>query len=383
MKKPRVAIVRGKFLNQFDMQSLVPLMRRYDLTAVGSLAPMHRSFPFPVVHLPSPMDLPEFPYRLPILNRLFTDAHYLVGLEKSLRGFDLVHTAETYYHYTHQALEAKRSGTVKKVIATVWETIPYNNEGIRGRSQFKARAIRDLDHIIAVTAKAKYALISEGADARKISVIGAHIDTKIFSPKTGWLSAIQRNPKKSLTILFCGRLVPEKGIGEIIAAMHSLAHTDKLSGYRLHWRFVGDGPLKKYVEAHARLNLKNWHSTIESAKYPGMPEIYRQADIVIAPSMPVRYWEEQYGMTLLEAQASGVPIITTSTGGIPENVGDAAVLIPPGDASALASAIQTLVVRPDLRRKLGAAARARAVRVHDIHIGARQLAAVYERVLSR
>jgi len=382
MKKPRIAIVRGKFLNQFDMQSFAPLMRRYDLTAIGSMAPMHRTFPFPVVRLPSPMDLPDFPYRLPLLNRVFTDAQYLVGLEKCLRGYDLVHTAETYYHYTRQSLEAKRLGMVKKVIATVWETIPHNNEGIRGRSQFKDRAIRDLDHIIAVTTRAKQALISEGADARKISVIGAHVDTKIFFPHKGWLDAIHASPKKPLTILFCGRFVPEKGVEEILSAMHRLAHTGKLSEYRLHWRFVGGGPLKKRLEAGSRLNLKNWHSTIESAKYPGMPEIYRQADLVIAPSKPTRYWEEQYGMTLLEAQASGLPIVTTRSGGIPENVGDSALLVPPGDASALASAIQSLVTRAGLRRKLAAAARTRAVHVHDIKIGARQLAAVYERVLS-
>lgn len=381
MKKPRVAIVRGKFLNQYDMQSFAPLVRRYDLAAVGSLTPIHSVFPFPVVHLPSPMDLPDFPYRMPILNRLLTDAQYLVGLEKHLRGFDLVHTAETYYHYTHQALGAKHKGLVKKVIATVWETIPHNNEGISGRYEFKTRAIRELDHIIAVTSKAKQALIIEGADARKISVIGAHIDTKKFAPKVGWLDAIQNNPKKPLTILFCGRFVHEKGVPEILAAMHRLAQDDRLSRYRIHWHFVGSGPLKKDIEAGVRLNLKNWHSTIESAKYPDMPKIYGRADIVIAPSKPTRYWEEQYGMTLLEAQASGLPIITTRSGGIPENVGKAAMIIPPGDVRALTQAIQDLVTHASLRHTLAAAARVRAVEIHDVKIGTRQLMRVYEQVL--
>src|SRR5581483_1784343 len=109
------------------------------------------AFAFPVVKLPSPMDLPDFPYKMPILNRIFTDAHYLLGLEENLKGYDLVHTAETYFHYTQQAIEAKQKGQVKKVIATVLENIPFNNEGIWGRKEFKSNARENLDHMIALT----------------------------------------------------------------------------------------------------------------------------------------------------------------------------------------------------------------------------------------
>ncbi len=118
-----------------------------------------------------------------MLNRLFTDAHYLFGLENLLKGFDLVHSAETYFHYTQQCLNAKKRGYVKKVIATVYENIPFNNEGIWGRRAFKARARRELDHIVAISQKAKEALILEGADPKKILVIGHYIDTKRFFPK--------------------------------------------------------------------------------------------------------------------------------------------------------------------------------------------------------
>jgi hypothetical protein len=126
--KPRIAIVRGKFLNAYEMQFYNPLAKTYELTGFGSLTSYHDSFSFPVKKLMSPMDIPDFPYRLPILNRLFSDAHYLYGLEHDLRGFDLVHTAETYFHYTQQCLNAKKMGYVKKVIATVLENIPFNND---------------------------------------------------------------------------------------------------------------------------------------------------------------------------------------------------------------------------------------------------------------
>ena len=139
MKKSAVAIVRGKFLNRYELQSFEPLTKHFRLTAFGSLAPLHERFMFPVVKLPSPMDLPDFPYKMPVLNRLWTDAHYLYGLEGKLRGYDIVHTAETYFRYTQQCLEAKKRGWVRRVVATVWETIANNNEGIRGRKEYKER----------------------------------------------------------------------------------------------------------------------------------------------------------------------------------------------------------------------------------------------------
>lgn len=382
MKERSVAIVRGKFLNRFDMQSFEPLAHDFNLTAFGSLTSLHAGFSFPTLRLMSPMDLPDVPYKMPVLNRLLVDAHYLVGLEHKLMGFDLVHTAETYFHYTRQCLEAKRRGLVKKVISTVWETIPHNNEGIYGRKAFKARALRELDHLIAVTLRAKEALVAEGADPGKISVIGAHVDTKVFRPAVHIHKKSTSEGLQPLTILFCGRLVPEKGVTEILRAMEMLAGNKKLSKYQLHWRFVGNGSLRKDVEAAARLNLKNWHSTIETAKYTNMPEIYQHADIFVAPSKPSVYWEEQYGMALLEAQASGLPIVTTSSGGIPENVGNTAVIVPPGDAASLSHAIFSLAINPGKRRIMGNTARARALRVHDISVGAKKLSSLYERVIS-
>src|SRR5690348_16401037 len=138
MKK--IALVRGKFLNAYEMQIFEPLAKKYDITAFGSLYPFHNNFIFPTVKLPSPTDIPEFPKKMSVLNRLFTDAHYLYGLEEKLKEFDIVHSAETYFHYTQQALDAKKKGYVKKVIATVLENIPFNNEGILGRKEFKERA---------------------------------------------------------------------------------------------------------------------------------------------------------------------------------------------------------------------------------------------------
>ncbi len=377
----RVALVRGAFLNQYEMQSFAPLAKRYKLTAFGSLHPLHTRFPFPVVNLPSPMDVPKFPFRMSILNRLFIDAHYLVGLENRLRGFDLVHTAETYYHYTQQALAAKRKGYVKKVIATVLENIPNNNEGIWGRKVFKARARQELDHVIALSHLTKDALVKEGMDPRKITVIGFGIDTKRFTPTQ------RQTGKRPLTILFCGRLEESKGVFDLLEATFMLMGNPSMRKNIGQLILVGEGTQKEMLKK--KVNALGLGSIVRfaHASYDKMPQIYAQADVFVAPSKDEKnklgkiIWREQYGMVLLEAQAAGIPIVTTQSGPIPENVGDAALLVPPSNPRALADAIRLFLQNEGKRREYGSKSRKRAETVHDVRLVSARIAKVYERVM--
>lgn len=372
----KVAIVRGKFLNKYEMQFFEPLAGRFDMTAFGSLTSFHDQFTFPTVKLLSPMDIPDFPYKMAILNRMFVDAHYLVGLEDNLKGFDLVHTAETYFYYTQQCLDAKKKGYVKKVIATVLENIPFNNEGIRGRKAFKARARNELDHIIALTKKTKAALILEGADPAKITVISHFIDTKTFFPvKKSHLS------DKKLTVLFVGRLEWYKGVFDIVDAVNKLIHDPALTGYLLTVKFVGEGSQKtRLINVIHTFGIER-HFEFAHAAYAEMNSIYNEADIFIAPSKPTPTYEEQYCTALLEAQACGLPIVTTRSGGIPENIGEAGLVVEPGDVAAIASALRSYILNPKKRLVYGKKAHTRAIAVHDAKIGAEKLADLYESIM--
>lgn len=354
MNKSKLAIIRGKFLNAYEMQVFEPLVDRYDITAFGSLTCSHDRFAFPVVKLPSPMDFPDFPYKMSILNRLFIDAHYLLGLERRLQGFDIIHTAETYFHYTQQCLNARGNA---KVVATVLENIPFNNERIRGRKGFKARARRELDHIVALTQKTRAALLAEGADPEKITVIPHFIDTKRFSP-----APFRRRVR---TVLFCGRFEEYKGVLDVAAVARNIPD--------IQFMMVGTGTLRKRLLREPVL--------LRSLPYEYMPNVYHEADIFVAPSRPTPTWEEQYCTVLLEAQAAGLPIVTTNTGGIPENVGDAAMVVSPGDVPAIAHAIKAFIIDPTLRLRYAQKARRRAVTVHDIKIGANKLDLLYQRLL--
>lgn len=362
----KVGIVRGGFLNPFEMQSFVPLVKRHEVVAFASLRPLGEKVGLPVVKLPSPVDLPNFPFKMPLLNRLLIDAHYLWGLEKKLKGFDIAHTAETYFHYTHQALKAKRRGWVKKVISTVWEVIPHNNEGIFGRRYFKKQAIKEVDRFLAVTQLAKQALVREGCNPEKITVIPVGIDLKRFHPPRQ-----KRKPSQRFTLLFVGRLVAEKGVKELVAAFKKL----KLNFPQLRLKVVGQGPLKRWLSQQG-VEAYNF-------SYQQMPGVYRQADIFVLPSKPTPTWQEQFGMVLLEAMASGLPIVTTRCGAIPEVVGESAIVVPPGNKTALYQALTQLLQRPEKRKQLAASALLRAKKLYDRERVCKRIEKLYQQVLAQ
>lgn len=374
--KPKIAIVRGKFLNQYDMQSYEILTEKYDLTAFGSLTAFHSRFSFPTVKLLSPLDLPEFPYKMQVLNRLFKDSQYLFGLETALQGYDIAHSSETYFHFTKQCIEAKEKGYIKKVVITVWENIPFNNEGIWGRKEMKHYAISRADHFIAVSERAKKSLLLEGAEEKRISVVNPGIDTTVFTPRLHIL-----NKSKDIHILFVGRLVENKGVYELLYALHSLKNDKKLSSYNILLTIVGTGSEKERIKMTGKkLGILDIIRFIK-ASYSDIPDIYRAADIFVAPSKENTYWQEQWGMALMEAQASGLPIVTTQSGSIPENVGDAALLVQPGDVISLSNAMKQFIMDQKLRSEYAKRARKRAITKHDIHIVAQKIGKVYEKVL--
>lgn len=323
------------------------------------------------------MDLPEFPYKMPILNRLFVDAHYLVGLQWFLRGFDIAHSAETYYSYTQQCLHAKKLGLVKKVVVTVLENIPFNNEGILGRKGFKKRTRTEADHLIALTKKTKAALVREGADSRKITVIGHGIDTNVFQPRADHWKFLADQKKKELVVLFSGRLEAYKGVFDILDAAKIMSQKNMLS-QPIRFLFVGEGSAHKDMVCQEHEYGLDHIVEHKAVSYDQMPELYKHADIMVAPSITTKTWAEQYCTALLEGQSMGLPIVTTSSGGIPENVGTAALFCKEGDGKSLAQTIEQFVKSPGLRARYGRMARERALRVHDSRLIADKLDGVYK-----
>lgn len=382
MKK--IALVRGKYLNQYELQIYYPLIKKYSFTGFGSRTCYHDSYPFPVKKLRSPIDLLskteelKIPsrYVLGVLNRMFTDSQKLFGLEENLKGYDIAHAADTHYGFTYQCIQAKQKGYVKKVVATIFENIPFNNENIRGRRENIKTVLENLDHAIAISQRAKEALLVEGYPEEKVNVITQGIDTKRFKPKNS-----KQTKNNEINILFVGRLEWYKGIHDVVYALSLLVKDKRVTKVTPKLQIVGSGSESENIkDLVKRLGLQRY-VTFSNVSYDLVPGIYNQADICIAPSKPEKHWQEQFSTVLLEAQASGLPIISTLSGGISENVGDCALLVGPGDILEIKESLLKLILNPRYRKELGAKARQRAEKHFDIEVIASKIDRVYENIL--
>lgn len=361
----KISIVRGAFLNPFELQNYSNLKDRFDITAISSKHPISTKINIHQVKLWSPTDIPNFPYKYSILNRIYTDAQILFGLNKVIKGNDIVHVAETYFGYTHQAIMVKRRGLVRRIVSTVWEIIPFNNEGIRGRKRYKKLAYENIDRFMAVTEKAKAALIKEGVNPEKITVINMGVDLKIFHPVE------LKKQKRVLNILCVARLVPEKGVMDLLEAF--IAIKEKNPNIKL--TFIGSGPLKKELIGYKNIFVK-------SLPYQQIQKEYQKADIFCLPSRETKTWAEQYGMCLIEAMACGLPIVTTNSGAIPEVVGDAALISHHSNIKELKTNLEKLITNESLRNTLSKIARARAEERYDHLKIAKQIEKVYQNTYS-
>ncbi len=197
--------------------------------------------------------------------------------------------------------------------------------------------------------------------------------------------AIQpRDPlEETSTILHVARLVDVKGTEYLIRAFALSAR--RHAGVRLV--IVGEGPLRRSLQALARsLGLGNRVAFLGALAHAQVLAWMRTAAMLVLPSVRTRSGRvEGLGMVSLEAAATGVPVIGSRLGGIPESVihGRTGLLVPERDAEALAGSIDQLLDDPDTRRRMGSEARAFVERQFDSRRQTLILEACYDDVVGR
>jgi len=182
-------------------------------------------------------------------------------------------------------------------------------------------------------------------------------------------------------ILFVGRLVEKKGVGDLLDAF---ARLDPVLDCRL-W-IVGDGKQRPVLEAKARrLGLGDKVRFWGRRPHHELPAFYAAADLFVAPSVTDRRGDtEGQGVVFLEAMASATAVIATRTGGIEEVIEDGrhGLLVEPGDPHALTAAMTRLLRDDDLRRRLARQGRCQA-RSYDWAVIGRRFAELYRQLVER
>ena len=223
---------------------------------------------------------------------------------------------------------------------------------------------RNVDLFLTPSRFLKDKLVEHGRlDAARIEVLPNYADTRTLIP----------NYQPGDFGLFVGRLEPLKGVMTLLRACR------QIPGFEI--RLAGKGPLLEEGERFCRENR------LEKVKFVGflprdaLNEMLREARFIVLPSECY----ENCPMTVLEAHASGKPVIASRIGGIPELVNHESdgLLFEPGDADALGAAMRRFMEDPGAGVEMGKKGRAKVEQSYSIDAYMKSLLAVYDRVLSR
>ena len=190
------------------------------------------------------------------------------------------------------------------------------------------------DRIIAVSKYSANDLASRGINRNKIEVVPNGVDIDTYHPGP---SPIEFD-EWGTTLLYVGPLEERKGLKYLIQAMPELLEKHPDIGLVL----VGggnDNPLIQMAEQVGVRNRIRFEGFVPEAE---LPDYYRAADVFVFPSLL-----EGFGIVLVEAMASGLPVVSTTATAIPEVVGDAGLLVAPRNENMLASAVSNLIEGED------------------------------------
>ncbi|MFC7045582.1 glycosyltransferase family 4 protein [Halobacteriaceae archaeon GCM10025711] len=152
----------------------------------------------------------------------------------------------------------------------------------------------------------------------------------------------------SPTFVTASSLTREKGVGDVIDAF--IALSDSYPDAKL--RIYGDGPQREELERRSTGNNVYFHGRVSVAD---VYDAFASATAVVFPSK----WEEPFGRVTVEAMTLGTPVVGTRVGGIEEVIddGNTGILVPPGDADAIKTALRELLDNDSAATKLGERAR--------------------------
>lgn len=211
-----------------------------------------------------------------------------------------------------------------------------------------------------------------GTPLERFTLVPGATDTRRFHPRDeSRLGALREPP----VLLYHGRVDARKGVLELLDALRMLVR----EGRRLKLVVSGIGPDVEAVRARvAESGLKEHVELSGHASYENAPEVYRRGDLFVSPT-----YAEGFSNTILEAMATGLPIVSTRAVGVVDCLTDErnALLVPPRDARALAHAIARMLDDAELRARLARTALAEVRELYSWRAVGRQIQRVYSRLI--
>jgi colanic acid/amylovoran biosynthesis glycosyltransferase len=266
------------------------------------------------------------------------------------RDYDIIHC-----HYGpngQRAVTRRKAGTLRGPVITTFHGYDVNKlPRIHGPDMYKD--VFELGDLFTVGSEfMRRRIIALGAPADRIAKLPMGVDVSRFP-----FTARRQSDYGEFRLLTIGRLVEVKGIEYALRAVGLLK--DKYPGLR--YEIAGDGPLRSGLEAlTVDLGLTGQVRFLGAISQDEAPRLYEAAHGFVLPSVVTESGEEEnQPVVLAEAQASGLPVIASAIGGIPESIraDESGLLVPPRNPEALASAIGWLADHPESWSRMGHAGR--------------------------
>jgi glycosyltransferase involved in cell wall biosynthesis len=172
---------------------------------------------------------------------------------------------------------------------------------------------------------------------RPIERIFWGVPTKLFEATDKVAGKRELKLNYDYLVGYVGRLVPEKGLAWLLAALKKLPP-------EVHCLIIGSGPLRAEIELWSELpSLAGRVHVLDAKPADELPRYLSCMDVLAVPSLTTAHWKEQYGRVIAEAMACGVPVVGSDSGAIPEVVESAGVIVPEGNVSALADGLRVAI----------------------------------------
>jgi glycosyltransferase involved in cell wall biosynthesis len=256
--------------------------------------------------------------------------------------------------------------------------------GLRGGmlDRFSRYALRSVDHVT-VGSGATEAVVRELAGPRVAITrvpVGVDLNRKARPELVAEIRHRHRRGQGPL-LVFVGRVVEEKGVDDLVRAVRDLSSDlPDVSAV-----IAGSGQHAERTRALAhdlgvggRIHMPGWVDPTD------VPSWFAAADVVVAPSrIGADGWAEGQGLSIIEAMATGRPVVATRTGGIPETVtdGETGVLVPPAEPAAIAAAVRTFVADPEEGVRMGERAAASVAARFSRESSVSRFEAIYRHVI--
>ncbi|HSR89210.1 MAG TPA: glycosyltransferase family 4 protein [Candidatus Udaeobacter sp.] len=274
----------------------------------------------------------------------------MFGLEKELINFDIAHGVEVYNYYTLQCVRAKKNNPKLKVVANFVDNtfgrFEYNYwPGLNCPPKYWRDKINSIikeniagvDKFLAFSKFSAELALDMGAKPEQVEVVYPGL---IIEPSDD--SLIEKlnlqNVKFDLVI---SRMIWEKGIYDILYAWKMYLKKSKQTDRKLV--VIGDGKeYKNFCRLVSDLGLSSNVLVIKNVPNNEIKQLYKHARAFLLGSTPTRTWQEQFGYSLADAILQNCPVISTTSGAIPEVVGSAGILVPASNPVAFKEALLKL-----------------------------------------